>query len=87
MHIYKTTEKIQVQKEDQKVRHAIKDKEDARVRIQKLMKKLNRRMKELENESQVISESIAKFSWFLQEHALTPFNDAYGDYIQQLITK
>ncbi|KAJ3659869.1 hypothetical protein Zmor_011532 [Zophobas morio] len=86
MHIYKTTEKIQVQKEDQKVRHAIKDKEDARVRIQKLMKKLNRRMKELENESQVISESIAKFSWFLQEHALTPFNDAYGDYIQQLIT-
>ena len=87
MHIYKTTEKVQTQKEDTTIREAIRDKEDARFKIQKLMKDLNKRMSELEEEGEIIAESVAKFSFFLQEHALTPFNDAYSDYIKQLIKK
>ncbi|XP_063922693.1 uncharacterized protein LOC135137079 [Zophobas morio] len=85
MHLYKITEKIHVQKEDQDVKNAIKTKEDSRLGIEKLMKELKQRMKELKKEGGIISESIAKFSHFLQEHALTPFNDAYSDYIKQRI--
>ncbi|XP_063922626.1 uncharacterized protein LOC135137020 [Zophobas morio] len=85
MHIYKSTEKTQTQKEDTNVRDAIKNKEDARVKIENLMKDLNTRMRELEAEGDIIAESVARFSFFLQEHALTPFNDAYSDYIKQLI--
>ena len=87
MHIYKETKKINVHKEDQSVKNAIKNKEEIRVHIEKLMKDLNKRRSELEGESQTISRSIAKFSYFLQEHALTPFNDAYSDYLKQLIKK
>ena len=87
MHIYKSTEKTQTQKEDTNVRDAIKNKEDARVKIENLMKDLNTRMRELEAEGDIIAESVARFSFFLQEHALTPFNDAYSDYIKQLIKK
>ena len=87
MHIYKETEKINVHKENQNVKNTIKTKEDGRLAIEKLMKELNQEMEEREEEGRIISESIAKFSYFLQEHALTPFNDAYSDYIKQLIKK
>ncbi|KAJ3655988.1 hypothetical protein Zmor_015094 [Zophobas morio] len=85
MHIYKETEKVQTQQEDQHVKNQIQTKQDARVQIQKLMKDINTRMTELEAESETISKIVAKFSYFLQEHALTPFNDAYSDYIEQLL--
>ncbi|KAJ3655974.1 hypothetical protein Zmor_015081 [Zophobas morio] len=85
MHIYKETKKVDVHKEDQSVKNAIKNKEEVRVYIEQLMKDLNKRRSELEEEGQTISRIIAKFSYFLQEHALTPFNDAYSDYLKQLI--
>ena len=87
LHIYKETQKVEVKKEDQNVKNAIKNKKDARVEIEIVMKYLNTRKVELEEESKTISKIVAQFSYFLQEHALTPFNDAYKDYIEQLIKK
>ncbi|XP_063922373.1 uncharacterized protein LOC135136857 isoform X2 [Zophobas morio] len=85
MHIYKETTKVSVRTEDQNVLGVIKNKQDARFHMHKLIEDLNTRRRELEKEGETISSIVAKFSWFLQEHALTPFNDAYGEYIEQLI--
>ena len=87
LHIYKETKKVEGKKEDQNVKNAIKSKEDALAEIKKLTKELNQRETELKKESETISKIVAQFSYFLQEHALTSFNDAYKDYIQQLIEK
>ena len=42
---------------------------------------------QLEGERASISRIIAKISYFLQEHELTPFGDAHSDYIEQLLKK
>ncbi|XP_063922376.1 uncharacterized protein LOC135136858 isoform X2 [Zophobas morio] len=85
MHIYKETTKVSVRKVDQNVLGVIRSKQDARIHMHKLIEDLNTRRRELEKEGETISRIVAKFSWFLQEHAQTPFNDAYGEYIDQLI--
>ncbi|KAJ3655992.1 hypothetical protein Zmor_015097 [Zophobas morio] len=85
LHIYKETQKLQVKKEDQNVKNTIKSKEDARVHIEKTLNNVNQRRTELEAEGTTISKTIAKFAYFLQEHALTPFNDLYSVYIKQRI--
>ena len=87
MHIYKETESVEIQKEDQNVKNQIQTTQDALVEMEKLIKDINTRMTELEAESETISKIVAKCSCFLQEHALTPFNDAYSDYIEQLLKK
>ncbi|KAJ3655986.1 hypothetical protein Zmor_015093 [Zophobas morio] len=78
MHIYKEATKVSVRKVDQNVLGVIRSKQDARFHMHKLIEDLNTRRQELEKEGETISSIVAKFSWFLQEHALTPFNDAYG---------
>ncbi|KAJ3655989.1 hypothetical protein Zmor_015094 [Zophobas morio] len=85
LHIYKETQKVEVKKEDQNVKNTIKSKEDARVHIEKTLNNVNQRRTELEAEGTTISKTIAKFAYFLQEHALTPFNDLYSAYIKQRI--
>ena len=87
LHIYKETQKVEVKKEDQNVKNTIKSKEDARVHIEKTLNNVNQRRTELEAEGSTISKTIAKFAYFLQEHALTPFNDLYSAFIKQRITE
>lgn len=43
--------------------------------------------KELEQEHSTIITTCAKFTHFLQENAITPFNDSYKEYIEYLISR
>ncbi|KAJ3655980.1 hypothetical protein Zmor_015087 [Zophobas morio] len=70
---------------DQEKKNAIRSKDDVRIHLEEMIKDLSKRRSELEEEGETISKIIAKFSYFLQEHALMPFNDTYNDYIEQLI--
>ena len=59
----------------------------ARVHIEKTVNNENQRRTELEAERAIISKTIAKFAYFLQEHALIPFNDLFSAYIKQRIAE
>ncbi|KAJ3655979.1 hypothetical protein Zmor_015086 [Zophobas morio] len=85
LHIYEETQKVVIKKEDENVKNTLKSKEDARLHIEKTVNNVNQRKRELEAEGEIISETIAKFAYFLQEHALIPFNDLHSAYIKQRI--
>lgn len=87
MNTCNVTQKKEFRKEDEMVKDAIKSKEDSRSQIEKLVADLNKQNSELEEEAETISTIIARFSYFLQKHAILPFNDAYNDLIKQRIKK
>ena len=87
MNTCKVTQKKEFRKEDEMVKDAIKSKQDYRSQIEKLVEDLNKQNSELEEEAETISTIIARFSYFLQKHAILPFNDSYNDLIKQRIKK
>ncbi|RZC40591.1 hypothetical protein BDFB_005023, partial [Asbolus verrucosus] len=87
MHVYYITKPIEDNVVDDIVKQNIDTKERACKEKEKLMKKITQRRKELEAEHKVIVEIIAKFAHFLQQNAITPFNDSYKEYIEHVITR
>jgi hypothetical protein len=53
---------------------------------QEKIKELKDRIAELRNERDKITKCTAIFACFLSNNALTPFNDAFEDYLQHLIS-
>ncbi|CAG2167983.1 unnamed protein product, partial [Oppiella nova] len=60
------------------------DKEKVEAKESKI-KELEAKMSELSQETQTISKCMARFACFLKHNAMTPFNDAFGDYVKYLI--
>ncbi|GBG78130.1 hypothetical protein CBR_g26167 [Chara braunii] len=63
----------------------IKTKEEARALLKEHVQKLRLRIKELEEEQQTINRIVASFAHFCVENAISPYNDAYKDYLDYLI--
>jgi len=57
------------------------DKEKVEAKESKI-KELEAKMSELSHETRTISTCMARFACFLKHNALTPFNDAFGDYVK-----
>ncbi|CAG2170457.1 unnamed protein product [Oppiella nova] len=73
--------KIRDNKKYRRINNAV---EAAKVKQQHIWE-LEAKIVELAVETEIISKSMARFACFLKENALTPFNDAFGDYVRYLI--
>ncbi|KAH0821493.1 hypothetical protein GEV33_001298 [Tenebrio molitor] len=89
MHVYYLTKTCVVQIVDDVVKNNIHRKEEALQESQRLMREIDRRKEELEEEREVIIRSRAQFANFLQHNAIFPLipNDSYKAYIEYLITR
>lgn len=87
MHIYYETTTIETRIENSNALKNIDDKEkflaEVRIHIDDMLVKKT----ELENEHDIIVTSCAKFTHFLQNNAITAFNDSYKEYIEYLISR
>ncbi|GBG76311.1 hypothetical protein CBR_g22059 [Chara braunii] len=63
----------------------IKTKEELREALEGHLNTLRQRIVELEQEQQSINGIVAKFAHFCSENAISPYNDAYKDYLDYLI--
>ncbi|CAG2177301.1 unnamed protein product, partial [Oppiella nova] len=73
--------KIRDNKKYRRINNAV---EAAKVKQQHIWE-LEAKIVELAVETEIISKSMARFACFLKENALTPFNDAFGNYVRYLI--
>ncbi|RZC34101.1 uncharacterized protein BDFB_010065 [Asbolus verrucosus] len=87
MHVYYMTKTVDDKIVDEVVKNNIHQKEAAVCEAQRLIREIDRRKSELEQERDVIIKSTAQFAHFLQHNAITPFNDSYKTYIEYLITR
>lgn len=85
MHItYKTTLVVTefLTKEAQRI---IMEKEDMKSRKEACIATLRSQSKEYEQEKDYIYECASFFGVFLKNHAMIPYNDSFGDYVDMLI--
>lgn len=87
MHVYYMTTTKERQIENSNAIKNIDDKEKFLEEVDKLIASMVMKKAELEEEHNTIVTSCAKFTHFLQNNAITPFNDSYKDYIEYLITR
>lgn len=87
MHIYYETKTVEDRMEDKDVQRRIEDGQMGTMIANNLVDKIGRRVKEFENERDTILKTTAKFAYFLQENAITPYNDAYHGYLLYLIDR
>lgn len=87
MHVYYTTRTKENRIENSSTKKNINDKEQFLEEVNTLIATMVIKMNELEEEHNVIVESCAKFTHFLQNNAITLFNDSYKEYIEYLITR
>lgn len=73
--------------EDKIVKSNIHQKEAAVVEARRIMGEIDKRKSALEAERETIVKSTAQFAHFLQQNAISPFNDSYKSYIQYLIKR
>ncbi|XP_054165565.1 uncharacterized protein LOC128963114 [Oppia nitens] len=85
LHVRYETRKVNSERRDEFKSNIITDKQKAMEAQQEMVKELADRQIEFENESKVINECMAEFAAFLKHNALTPFNDAFEDYVKHLI--
>ncbi|XP_049823906.1 uncharacterized protein LOC109608186 [Aethina tumida] len=87
MHIYYMTKKVSGMIEDKNIQKNISNREQIIMEIQKVVSNCESRIKKLNEEHQKILQAAAMFAHFLQKNAITPFNDAYANYINYLIKR
>ncbi|XP_054165540.1 uncharacterized protein LOC128963094 [Oppia nitens] len=85
LHVRYETRKVDSERRDEFKYSLITDKQQALIAQKEIVAKLADRQIEFENESKVINECMAEFAAFLKHNALTPFNDAFEDYVKHLI--
>lgn len=73
--------------EDEIVKMNINQKEAAVLEARRLMGEIDKRKQTLESERDTIIKSTAQFAHFLQQNAISPFNDSYKSYIEYLIKR
>ncbi|XP_022917400.2 uncharacterized protein [Onthophagus taurus] len=87
MHIYYETRTVNGQIEGEGIRTQINDMTLGMKEREKVIKQIEIEMNEYEKEKDIIIKSMAKFAHFLERNAITPFNDAYQNYIKILIAR
>ncbi|KAF2898089.1 hypothetical protein ILUMI_08089 [Ignelater luminosus] len=87
LHIYYITETYEDKIVDVNIDSQIsKDKIEVGT-VEAKIKEIKDRSKEYKTEEETIIKTIAKFAHFLQNNAITPYNDAYKQYMEYLIDK
>ncbi|KAF2903724.1 hypothetical protein ILUMI_02432 [Ignelater luminosus] len=87
MHIYYQSFTYEDNIVDENVRSQISTKENAKSAAEKVIREIEQRRKEYESEQDTIIKSTAKFAHFLQNNAITAYNDAYQSYLEYLIDR
>ncbi|XP_072391545.1 uncharacterized protein [Diabrotica undecimpunctata] len=87
MHVYYLTKTVEKEEVDENIQRNITNREDLIKSKQKIIKNIEVKHSELHSEHQVVVEACAKFAHFLQNNAITPFNDSYKEYIEYLINR
>ncbi|XP_056639606.1 uncharacterized protein LOC130447025 [Diorhabda sublineata] len=87
MHVYYTTETVENQEKDENMQMKIASRSEVIENKWRLIRNIEQRQKELEEEHKIIVEICAKFAHFLQNNAITPFSDSYKEYIEYLIDR
>ncbi|XP_050510540.1 uncharacterized protein LOC126887194 isoform X1 [Diabrotica virgifera virgifera] len=87
MHVYYLTKTVQKEEVDENIQRNITSKEDLIKSKQLVIRNIEVKHSELHNEHQVVVEACAKFAHFLQNNAITPFNDSYKEYIEYLVNR
>lgn len=85
MHIYYESKTVDKTIENDNIKKSLMTKEELRREKQRMINEMNQMKDELENEHKTIIHYIAKFANFLQQNAITPYNDVYKQYIEYLI--
>ncbi|KAI2625315.1 hypothetical protein GGS26DRAFT_197102 [Hypomontagnella submonticulosa] len=87
MHLHVSYEIRMEQKEmqDSRIVERIRSKEDAKKAIAESIQGLERFMKEIETEEQIVKNALAKFGVYLDKHAIVAYNDATINYLDYLI--
>ncbi|KAJ8984982.1 hypothetical protein NQ317_016893 [Molorchus minor] len=87
MHIYYMTKTKEDKIIDANVQKNINNKERVLQEAKRLLDDISIKLKELEQEHDVIIKCCAKFAHFLQNNAITPFSDHYNEYIEYMIVR
>uniref|UniRef100_A0A6P7GGG3 Uncharacterized protein LOC114342245 n=1 Tax=Diabrotica virgifera virgifera TaxID=50390 RepID=A0A6P7GGG3_DIAVI len=87
MHVYYLTETVEIKELDTNIQSNITNKEDLINCKKQVIEDIKIRHNELNYEHQAVTEACAKFAHFLQNNAITPFNDSYKGYIKFLIDR
>lgn len=86
-HIYYESHLVKTEIESESVKIQLKNKQDAQAAIEEFIRDIERRFAEYEEERDIISKSTAKFAHFLQNNAITPYNDAYECFLEYTIDR
>ncbi|KAF2904240.1 hypothetical protein ILUMI_01936 [Ignelater luminosus] len=86
-HIYYESHLVKTEIESETVKIQLKTKEDAKAAIEDFIQDIERRSAEYEEEQDIINKSTAKFAHFLQNNAITPYNDAYEYFLEYTIDR
>ncbi|XP_063961104.1 uncharacterized protein LOC135155559 [Lytechinus pictus] len=86
-HMHLTYEIVITEKEflSSKVQHQINKIRDTKSRRQAMVDEINKKVKELKEEQEIIMETGAKFGSFLRANALITYNDAVDEYLEMCI--
>ncbi|CAG2166575.1 unnamed protein product [Oppiella nova] len=85
LHINYETRLVNKQVRDETKYQRITTAQEASEAQQAQIMELEVKIKELTDENTIITKCMAKFACFLKNNALTPFNDAFEDYVNLLI--
>ncbi|XP_054166183.1 uncharacterized protein LOC128963695 [Oppia nitens] len=85
LHVKYETRKVDRKRRDESKYAKITTNQKAVEAQQEIVRELIDRQLEYENESKFITDCMAKFAAFLKLNAMTPFNDAFEDYVKHLI--
>ncbi|CAG9771299.1 unnamed protein product [Ceutorhynchus assimilis] len=84
MHVYYMTKKEQKQQKDDTISKTIDTREEGIQRGRVVMREIEERKTQLENELKSIVRCNAKFAHFLCNNAITAYSDSYAEYIRYL---
>ncbi|CAG2170222.1 unnamed protein product [Oppiella nova] len=85
LHINYETKIVKKQVRDESKYERITTNKEMSLAQEKQIKKLEIKIEELSKETHIITKAMAKFACFLKNNALTPFNDAFEDYVKVII--
>ncbi|XP_054165543.1 uncharacterized protein LOC128963095 isoform X2 [Oppia nitens] len=85
LHIKYKTRKVESKRRDESKYNMLNNNKKAIKAQKEIVEELTDRQLEYENETKIITDCMAKFAAFLKLNAMTPFNDAFEDYVKHLI--
>ncbi|CAG2105289.1 unnamed protein product [Medioppia subpectinata] len=85
LHLYYETESKVTKVTDQVINNKLVSAQLAAEAKELQIRRLDQRIVDLNAESETIVQSMSMFACFLANNALTPVNDAFGDYVRHLI--